>query len=264
MTKSEAQNILAVHEGESAEKVKQKYGEMQNDYQMRLTNAPTPNLKRLYQKNILELNSAFELLCPNIDHLVASELPSSEPNFDTKFESPKVTRENFDNPPKTKKRAKKKEEGKGNVWASIAVGLIILLLSISILGFIEYNNQTEIAKDQADAIDKQALNLEKFNKNFINGKFKIKNNGKKPFTISWLIISYTDENNEIQKYAKSVNQIIKSGGTKEFSETKGGDVVWDGSVIFYVCKIKKSNGISYQSGIWSKDQKGGQLKWNWD
>ena len=40
------------------------YQKLHNDLQVRMTNTPSPSLKRMYQKNLQELKLACELLAP--------------------------------------------------------------------------------------------------------------------------------------------------------------------------------------------------------
>jgi len=44
--------------------VRRRYQKLYNDFQIRLTNAPTPSLKKMYQKNIQDLRAAAEALAP--------------------------------------------------------------------------------------------------------------------------------------------------------------------------------------------------------
>jgi hypothetical protein len=64
MGEAEAAEIMGLWPGSPADEVKRRYQKMYNDFQIRLTNAPTPTLKRMYQKNIQDLRSAAEILCP--------------------------------------------------------------------------------------------------------------------------------------------------------------------------------------------------------
>ncbi len=64
MTEAEAAEILGLWPGTPADEVRRRYQKMYNDFQIRLTNAPTPSLKRMYQKNIQDLRTACEVLAP--------------------------------------------------------------------------------------------------------------------------------------------------------------------------------------------------------
>ena len=44
--------------------VRRQYQKLHNDLQVRMTNTPSPSLKRMYQKNLQELKTACEVLAP--------------------------------------------------------------------------------------------------------------------------------------------------------------------------------------------------------
>jgi hypothetical protein len=64
MDQAEAAEILGLWPGSPPEEVRKRYQKMYNDFQIRLTNAPTPSLKKMYQKNIQDLRAAAEALAP--------------------------------------------------------------------------------------------------------------------------------------------------------------------------------------------------------
>jgi predicted component of type VI protein secretion system len=64
MTEAEAAEILGLWPGSPPDEVKRRYQKLFNDFQIRITNAPTPALKKMYQKNIQDLRAAAEALAP--------------------------------------------------------------------------------------------------------------------------------------------------------------------------------------------------------
>ena len=58
--------MLGVAPGAPAHEVRRQYQKIYNDHQIRLTNAPTASLKRMYQKNLQELKAAAEVLAPGL------------------------------------------------------------------------------------------------------------------------------------------------------------------------------------------------------
>ena len=64
MTEAEAAEILGLWPGSPADEVVRRYQKLFNDFQIRITNAPTPALKKMYQKNIQDLKTAAETLSP--------------------------------------------------------------------------------------------------------------------------------------------------------------------------------------------------------
>jgi predicted component of type VI protein secretion system len=64
MTPAQAAEILGVPSGAPPADVRRQYQRLHNDLQIRMTNTPSPSLKRMYQKNLQELKIACELLAP--------------------------------------------------------------------------------------------------------------------------------------------------------------------------------------------------------
>jgi len=65
-SEAEAAELLGVPPGAPPHEIRRKYQKIYNDYQIRLTNAPTASLKRMYQKNLQELKAAVEVLAPGL------------------------------------------------------------------------------------------------------------------------------------------------------------------------------------------------------
>ena len=64
MNATQAAEILGVVAGALPADVRRQYQRLHNDLQIRMTNTPSPSLKRMYQKNLQELKLACELLAP--------------------------------------------------------------------------------------------------------------------------------------------------------------------------------------------------------
>lgn len=79
MDKKDAATLLGVEESTDVGYVRRRYEELHSDYRIRLANAPTSTLKRLYQKNLAELREAFEALGGIQQSEQFLDLPSSEP-----------------------------------------------------------------------------------------------------------------------------------------------------------------------------------------
>ena len=65
--------------GSSEEQIRQRYQELFSEYQVRLTNAPTPKLKEKYNQRLEELRAAFAELVPDAAGALATDLPSAKP-----------------------------------------------------------------------------------------------------------------------------------------------------------------------------------------
>lgn len=68
MTAAQAAEVLGVNAGAAPADVRRQYQRLHNDLQIRMTNTPSPSLKRMYQKNLQELKLACELLAPGASH----------------------------------------------------------------------------------------------------------------------------------------------------------------------------------------------------
>jgi hypothetical protein len=66
LSRAQAAELLGIAPGASAPEIRRQYQRIYNDYQIRLTNAPTASLKRMYQKNLQELKAAVEVLAPGL------------------------------------------------------------------------------------------------------------------------------------------------------------------------------------------------------
>jgi pSer/pThr/pTyr-binding forkhead associated (FHA) protein len=64
MTPAQAAELLGVAAGTAPADVRRQYQKLHNDLQVRMTNTPSPSLKRMYQKNLQELKLACEVLAP--------------------------------------------------------------------------------------------------------------------------------------------------------------------------------------------------------
>jgi len=64
MSPAQAAEMLGVAPRASAADVRRQYQKLHNDLQVRMTNTPSPSLKRMYQKNLQELKTACEVLAP--------------------------------------------------------------------------------------------------------------------------------------------------------------------------------------------------------
>jgi pSer/pThr/pTyr-binding forkhead associated (FHA) protein len=64
MTPAQAAELLGIAVGTAPADVRRQYQKLHNDLQVRMTNTPSPSLKRMYQKNLQELKLACEVLAP--------------------------------------------------------------------------------------------------------------------------------------------------------------------------------------------------------
>jgi hypothetical protein len=75
MTHEEALSKLELEEGATSSEINTQYQEFYNEFQMRITNAPTEHQRKLYQKKLEELAAAFEVLGGENPESNTQELP---------------------------------------------------------------------------------------------------------------------------------------------------------------------------------------------
>src|SRR5262249_6986928 len=64
MSAAQAAELLGVAPDAPAAEVRRQYHRLHNDLQIKITNTPSPSLRRMYQKNLQELKTACEVLAP--------------------------------------------------------------------------------------------------------------------------------------------------------------------------------------------------------
>ncbi|WP_370477062.1 formylglycine-generating enzyme family protein [Tamlana flava] len=79
MTKQEALEKLELETGASQQDIKQQYQEFYNEFQLRITNAPTTHQKTLYQNKLKQLEEAYSVLTGKSIESMDSEIPWSSP-----------------------------------------------------------------------------------------------------------------------------------------------------------------------------------------
>ena len=104
MTKQQALEKLELEEGATASEISAQYQEFYNEFQMRITNAPTEHQRTLYKKKLDELTLAFEILGGQQAVNSTEELPGIAESIPEKRE-PKVASPVSEKPKMTKEKA---------------------------------------------------------------------------------------------------------------------------------------------------------------
>ena len=79
MTQEEAFEKLELEVGASEQEIQSQYQEFYNEFQIRITNAPTTHQKTLYQKKLKQLEAAYTLLTGKDTEDVDADLPLASP-----------------------------------------------------------------------------------------------------------------------------------------------------------------------------------------
>lgn len=285
MTKEEASTLLGLPDNASEAEIKKKYGELYNDFQIRLTNAPTPNLKKLYQKNLQELNEGLSVLLGTAAQGVMQDLPSSTPTYGagastagpqathqtTTSTTSRARKGKADSAASTKLTEENKKLKKQFNLTLIASIILGACLALSVVLLLQANGQkaelsgTNATLEQEKAqVTKQLESLKTTHAPFENGKFKIRNTGDSELIVTWLIVTYRNNNGKLIKHEDYVNSGIRPGASEELSKYNGATEIWDGSVVSYACGLEYRGSTLIQSGLWSQDSKDGLLILNLD
>lgn len=105
MNRTEAAAILNVDPNASVEESRRAYQELFTEHQVRLTNAPTPALRSLYQSRLLELEEARDaLLSPSLGD-TNSDLPTDQPSIPVSQSRSEPPRQQAPPPPPPRREA---------------------------------------------------------------------------------------------------------------------------------------------------------------
>src|SRR6266540_966629 len=81
MNRADAAAILNIDPAASPEETRRAYQELFTEHQFRLTNAPTPGLKSLYQSRLRELDEARDILLAQEPTDATLDLPTDQPSL---------------------------------------------------------------------------------------------------------------------------------------------------------------------------------------
>ena len=267
--------LLGLPDKATDDEVRAKYGEVYNDYQLRLTNAPTPNLKKLYQKNLEELNDALQVILGGGAGTVMRDLPSSAPVYDSGASALPPQRASTAQRPNAGPQGRKPaSKGGGASWGlvyGLGVGAVVLLTAAAFFGLRNVAIQKEmeelrVTAEQYEQAKVQLASQDLDMKRYAQEKLKVRNKGQRPFTIVSVIATYKDGRGEFKKYESLWRQEVGAGATVELNKFEGGRVIWDGSAIAF------SFGISYgaypcpfiHGGLVSNENRDGVISLNFD
>lgn len=159
MNRTDAATILGLDPSASPEEAKRAYQELFTEHQVRLTNAPTPALRSLYQARLLELDEARDAFLVNSLSDADSDLPTDQPSIpsyganepsqrQTPPPPPAATRPRAEQqppPPPEKKPAAEPPHAEtvreapaagpvkssSSKWIGIAIGLVVVIAAVT-------------------------------------------------------------------------------------------------------------------------------------
>jgi hypothetical protein len=282
ITKEEALELLNISANAGKEEISSAYKQLFSDYQIRLTNAPTPHLKTLYQNNLKKLEEALKLLLPEGIGAGSDDLPSDTPTLQTNsggnIQKTALTQTTTGST-KTAQSKNLIPEKKNSVLLPILGLATVIAVAAAVFIFIQYGGMYNGKMNEVITLKKERDELKKTVANFApilkNGSMKISNNFNSDIIVGWWSVTYRDKEGNIKKFDSfsdgntmdagkfhfpSYN--IKPGQSIEMQYVSGNAVIWDGSVITYSLLVQDSSkpGLFYLfSGIWNDDAKEGKL-----
>jgi hypothetical protein len=265
MTKEHAAQLLGLNANASADEVTRKYQELYTDYQIRLTNAPTPNLKKTYQKNLQELEEACRTLAPGIRVDSAEDLPTASPILNVMTPAPPRARVETALPGDAKAAAASQEQPSSKLLLPSLILSAVLAAAAVFLGLQWYSSQTqEQALQQALEVERGKLaRLARYEALLKNGRLSVCNHSPGPISINALGVVYLDSAGALQVFNSAFYDYktwsLRPGGRERLELVRGAGTVWDGSVIAYTMILGYGGREIFFSGLWS-DVEGDCLK----
>ena len=259
MTQKEALELFNLDEFSSPEEIKKQYRALFSDYQLRLTNAPTPQLKKLYKKNIQDLDAAVMLLCPEITPDQLQDLPTDTPNYEFSLKHNQLSRTtNKQNTTSSRKTNKSLV-----LFTTVISFVAIAFIAGGIYVYMKYLAKTEeyvqLEKQFKSVTTENEVLKQVFSPFAENGKLEIQNQFESEIVIRWWSVLYRDQKNKFRNfdsgyYGYPQPKIRKGSSLKLFHMDSQNNVIWDGSVVYYSILVHdQETGREYNfSGIWSE------------
>ena len=264
MTRGEAAAILGVDEHAPAGEIRKRYESLHTDYQIRLTNAPTPTLKKTYQQKLQDVLDACAVLVPGFSPAQhGGDLPSAEPVLTELLDrrtSPPVAR------PLPKPVVADAAARGGFPRSTMVVGVIAVVLAsaLSLAGLRWYRASARVAQMEADRAEllETAVGLEalvKAQENlFYKDRLSVRNLSKNPVKIVAVALIYRDASGAL-KVAHSGNYDyptweLRPNGVVQLDAQMARGRLWDGPVLYYSFLIDyAANEPFLKAGIWAED-----------
>jgi len=283
MTKTEAAEFLSLSETATADDVRSRFQELYSDYHIRLTNAPTATLKRVYQRNLEELRLACETFFPGMVFATPQDLPAAEPvhgipDIPVQRSSQSTQSASTDLGPSKIDRIESSRHFNIAIVGASIIGAIAILFAV--LWFRATQERKALDTFLVADPDEQMAYLNQHPKLapqllrtlsvLMNGKFAVCNDSSMPLDVDWVVASYRGDDGVLHTF-NSKNyltmdsngepvwvkwHIIGNGGRQSLNLTKGSELVWDGSVVSYAIGLNYDGQEYVRGGTWSAVQDG--------
>lgn len=269
MTKSEASALLGVAEEATLADVRRRYQALHNDYQIRLTNAPTPALKKTYQQKLQELSDASDVLFPGFAAgETGGDLPSAEPVI----VEPAARRPSV--PPRPPSRGFNAEAPvpapppvstglpRSTLLAGIAAVVLAALLSFVGLRWVQDGSRIAGLESEHEkavaAATSVAAKLEGVTRLLHNDRLRVRNLSSRPLRIAAAAFIYQEPSGAF-KLAHSGNfdyptWDVRPNAIVSLDPEMARGRLWDGPVIYYSLLVEYPGVEPFlKAGIWAED-----------
>ncbi len=268
--------LLELPAGASREQIQKRYQELYSDFQVRLTNAPTADLKKKYTQKLAELRDAFELLVPPASPSVIGHLPAAEPIEGAAEAAPPpvAPAARAAAAPAVAAAAVKPEAGprRRGIPAStlivLALGLVAMHATGAFFVLWQAAAKTERALAAEVATKQEAIaamqaripqaqkELEALKAGRMplaeNKGFKVCNGSGGELWVIWIHSAWLDESGQFRSFNSAdvgyPQFPIAGGGTGTFEWVSGDTVVWDGSSVFFALSMIYRGQEYFRSG----------------
>lgn len=270
MTKTDAAGLLGVSEEAPVAEVRRRYESLHNDYQIRLTNAPTPALKKTYQQKLQELGEAGETLHPGLmTATVGGDLPSTEPMI-VEASAPRASSAHKVDPANRSgargRQATRVTEPSGLPRSTVAVGIaaVILAAALSFIGlrWWQVDEQLRKAVAERETLAKSESDLkhraDAMDRLMYADRLRVRNLSKNVVRISAAAFVYRDASGAV-KLAHSGNYDypswdIRPGGITTLDPEMARGRLWDGAVLYYALLVEYPGVEPFlKAGVWADD-----------
>lgn len=268
MTRSEAAALLGVSEDVTIGDLRRQYETLHNDYRIRLTNAPTPALKKTYQQKLQELSTAAGTLHPSFAAAAAhADLPVSEPvlDADLRQESP-VTRPAERRAAAPAPPAALPPDGLPRSTMIAAVGAIVLAgaLAVVVMQWTSAAGRVAALEDDKAKLTAVATTLQNAAKAgellMYNGRLRVQNASKSTATIIAASFVYRDAAGTMHVVHSGDDALnypkweIRPGGVSQLDTQMGRGRLWDGAIAYYAFIVEYPGVDPFlMAGIWASD-----------
>jgi hypothetical protein len=261
MTRAEAAELLGVHDTSTPDAILRRYEELHNDFQIRLTNAPTPTLKKTYQRSLQELDAAVDLLVPGRPPAVP-DLPSAEPvGADPGFRPPpRVGPNRADGRP----RAADPAAASAGLPRSTMLALAVAALFAAGAAYLVITRAQLLTQDAAvrRELDRQSGQRARLEATYGSLPFadtiRIRNASKESAKVTALSLTYLDEQGHLKTAHSGTfgypTWEIRPGQSVRLDREVGRGQAWNGPVLFYAMLVEYPGAEPFlKAGTWTAD-----------